>query len=62
MRKKSQHQNKGKNALIVVYYIVLSMFILHSRESKWCCYVSDETSALAWDLPFLRGLGHLLSA
>ena len=40
---------------------VLSMFILHSRESEFHRYILDGTSALAWKLPFPRCLGYLSS-
>ena len=39
----------------------LFIFILHSRESELYRYILDGTSALAWELPFLRCLGHLSS-
>ena len=35
--------------------------ILHSRESEMYCYVLDGMSALAWELPFPKCLGHLSS-
>ena len=40
---------------------VLFIFILHSRDSKLYRYILDATSALAWELPFPRYLGHLSS-
>ena len=41
--------------------VVLSIFILHSRESELYCNILDGTYALAWELPFSRCLGHLFS-
>ena len=43
-------------------YMIATIFILHSRESKLNRYVLDGMSALAWDLPFTRRLGHLSSS
>ena len=39
--------------------IVLSIFILHSRESELYRCILDGTLALIWELPFPRRLGHL---
>ena len=50
---------------IVVVLITLAalfaIFILHSRESELYRYILDGTSAVAWELPFSRCLGHLSS-
>ena len=44
------------------YFIVLfAIFILHSRESELYRYTLDGKSALAWELPFSRFMGHLSS-
>ena len=43
------------------FCIVLFIFILHSRESELYRYILDGKSALAWELPFPRCLGHLSS-
>ena len=43
------------------FFLYLFIFILHSRESELYRYILDGTSALAWELPFLRFLGHLSS-
>ena len=45
----------------VFFCIVLFIFILHSRESELYRYILDGKSALAWELPFPRCLGHLSS-
>ena len=45
----------------IVHMYVLFIFILHSRESELYRYILDGTSALAWELPFPRCLGHLSS-
>ena len=42
----------------VLFCFVCFIFILHSRESELYRYILDGTSALAWELPFLRCLGH----
>ena len=34
---------------------------IHSQESELYRYILDWTSALAWELPFSRCLGHLSS-
>ena len=46
---------------LISYIYVLSMFILHLRESELYRYILDGTSALAWELPLLWYLGHLPS-
>ena len=43
------------------FFFVLFIFILHSRESELHRYILDGKSALAWELPFPRCLGHLSS-
>ena len=45
----------------IFLYLYLFIFILHSRESELYRYILDGTSALAWELPFLRCVGHLSS-
>ena len=50
-----------KDSPIVFFVFVLFIFILHSRESELYRYILDGKSALAWELPFPRCLGHLSS-
>ena len=38
---------------------LFDIFILHSRESELCRYISDGTCVLAGELPFLRCLNRL---
>ena len=38
-----------------------AIFILRSRESELYRYTLDGKSALAWELPFSRFMGHLSS-
>ena len=38
---------------------LFAIFILHSRESELYRYTLDGKSALAWELPFSRFMGHL---
>ena len=47
--------------LLYLFYVfvLFATFILHSRESKLYRYTLDGKSALAWELPFSRFLGHL---
>ena len=47
--------------IVFFFCIVLFIFILHSRESELHRYILDGKSALAWELPFPRYLGHLSS-
>ena len=47
--------------LFFYLFIYLPYFILHSRESELYRYTLDGKSALAWELPFLRFMGHLSS-
>ena len=42
-------------------FVLFAIFILHSRESELYRYTLDGKSALAWELPFLRFMGHLSS-
>ena len=42
-------------------FILFAIFILHSRESELYRYTLDGKSALAWELPFSRFMGHLSS-
>ena len=44
-----------------VLFVLFAIFILHSRESELYRYTLDGKSALAWELPFLRFMGHLSS-
>ena len=46
---------------LFIFFLYLFIFILHSRESELYRYTLDGTSALAWELPFLRFLDHLSS-
>ena len=45
--------------LIVLFFVLFAIFILHSRESELYRYTLDGKSALAWELPFSRFMGHL---
>ena len=47
---------KGKTV-----FVLFAIFILHSRESELHRYTLDGKSALAWELPFSRFVGHLSS-
>ena len=59
----------GKHAYVVLQIalfwnlsiFLFAIFILHSRESELYRYTLDGKSALAWELPFLRFMGHLSS-
>ena len=42
-------------------FFLFAIFILHSRESELYRYTLDGKSALAWELPFFRFMGHLSS-
>ena len=44
---------------IVFCFVLFAIFILHSRESELYRYTLDGKSALAWELPFSRFMGHL---
>ena len=48
-------------AFCFVLFVLFAIFILHSRESELYRYTLDGKSALAWELPFLRFMGHLSS-
>ena len=58
---------KGKNFLGsylqwgLFCFVLFAIFILHSRESELYRYTLDGKSALAWELPFSRFMGHLSS-
>ena len=41
------------------FFVLFAIFILHSRESELYRYTLDGKSALAWELPFSRFMGHL---
>ena len=47
--------------LSFVIFVIFAIFILHSRESELYRYTLDGKSALAWELPFSRFIGHLSS-
>ena len=47
--------------LRLVLFVLFAIFILHSRESELYRYTLDGKSALAWELPFSRFMGHLSS-
>ena len=47
------------NIVFLYFFVLLFIFILHSRESKLYRYILDGTSSLAWELPFPRFMGHL---
>ena len=46
---------------VLFYFVLFAIFILHSRESELYRYTLDGKSALAWELPFSRFMGHLFS-
>ena len=46
---------------LFLFFVLFAIFILHSRESELYRYTLDGKSALAWELPFLRFMGHLSS-
>ena len=50
-----------KKFITFFFVLYLLIFILHSRECEMYRYILDGTSALAWELPFFRCLGHLSS-
>ena len=55
---------RGKIILLICFcfiFVLFAIFILHSRESELYRYTLDGMSALAWELPFLRFMGHLSS-
>ena len=47
--------------LFVFCFVLFAIFILHLRESELYRYSLDGKSALAWELPFSRFMGHLSS-
>ena len=47
--------------LFLLFFVLFAIFILHSRESELYRYTLDGKSALAWELPFSRFMGHLSS-
>ena len=47
--------------LFLFCFVLFAIFILHSRESELYRYTLDGKSALAWELPFSRFMGHLSS-
>ena len=51
---------KGRSK-IFCFFVLFAVFILHSRESELYRYTLDGKSALAWELPFSRFMGHLSS-
>ena len=59
MQKLNSNETFESPAYCIV--LVLSIFISHSRESELYRYILDGTSALAWELPFSKCLGHLSS-
>ena len=53
--------NQGCGSGFVLFFVLFAIFILHSRESELYRYTLDGKSALAWELPFSRFMGHLSS-
>ena len=45
--------------IIILFFVLFAIFILHSRESELYRYTLDGKSALAWELPFSRFMGQL---
>ena len=56
-----RHSNKSSYSLPKFILFLFAIFILHSRESELYRCILDGKSALAWELLFLRCLGHLPS-
>ena len=54
-------QNNDMECDKLFFLFLFAMFILHSRESELYRYTLDANSALAWELPFSRFMGHLSS-
>ena len=48
-------------SLLFLFFVLFAIFILHSRESELYGYTLDGKSALAWEFPFSRFMGHLSS-
>ena len=44
---------------LIVFFVLFAIFILHSRESELYRYTLNGKSALSWELPFSRFMGHL---
>ena len=62
----AQNERKAKAVgdskfFFFLFFILFAIFILHSRESELYRYTLDSKSALAWELPFSRFMGHLSS-
>ena len=51
----------AQRLLVLFLFVLFAIFILHSRESELYRYTLDGKSALAWELPFSRFMGHLSS-
>ena len=47
--------------ITILFLYLFAIFILQSRESELYRYTLDGKSALAWELPFSRFMGHLSS-
>ena len=54
-------QRLQQRIVLFCFIVLFAIFILHSRESELYRYTLDGKSALAWELPFLRFMGHLSS-
>ena len=52
---------KYTDLFTLVCFVLFAIFILHSRESELYRYTLGGKSALAWELPFSRFMGHLSS-
>ena len=50
-----------QSGLPIFIFVLFAIFVLHSRESELYRYTLDGKSALAWELPFSRFMGHLSS-
>ena len=55
------HANSINLFLFIYLFYLFAIFILHARESELYRYTLDGKSALAWELPFSRFMGHLSS-
>ena len=53
--------NENKVGVFFLFFVLFAIFILHSRERELYRYTLDGKSALAWELPFSRFMGHLSS-
>ena len=55
------HKRLEQCFVCFIFFVLFAIFILYSRESELYRYTLDGKSALAWELPFSRFMGHLSS-